>query len=71
MQIFTGQIVYPRGTTQTAAALNAARTQVFGRSDNRPNVQDIIVLFTDGQSSDFSATIAAAREARLRGKLSA
>ena len=41
---------------------------MFGRSDNRADVQDIIVLFTDGQSNDFSATIDAARMARLAGE---
>ena len=62
------QTRYPRGTTRTFDALTAARQQVFGRSDNRADVQDIIVLFTDGQSNDFSATIDAARMARLAGE---
>ena len=62
------QIRYPRGTTRTFDALTVARQQVFGRNDNRADVQDIIVLFTDGQSNDFSATIDAARMARLNGE---
>ncbi|XP_046842713.1 cartilage matrix protein-like [Xenia sp. Carnegie-2017] len=50
------------GSTYTDHALRMARDQVFnGKNGDRPNVRDVIVLLTDGQSHDNDAAIAEAR----------
>lgn len=62
------QIQYPGGTTRTDLALDLVRTQVYGQSGDRPNITDVVVVFTDGGSDNYTRTITAAKNARLSGK---
>jgi glycerophosphoryl diester phosphodiesterase len=52
------------GGTNTAAAIQAAQAQL---SVGRAGAPDVLIVLTDGQSSDPNATIAAANAARAAG----
>ena len=62
------QSLYDRGKTNTAWALQVIREQGFHPlNGDRPDVPNIAVLFTDGGSSNFDATVEQARLAHLTG----
>ena len=48
------QIQYNPGTTNTAGALSMVRNDMLSPTGDKPN---IIVLFTDGGSNDYSRTL--------------
>ena len=60
---------YVYGSTNTAAALYALRTQVFAPGNgNRPSVQDIVIVIVDGTSNvNGSLTIPEARLVKNSG----
>lgn len=64
------EIAYVGGRTNTAAALNYMREEMFvaGNGD-RPNVRNVAIVITDGGSNrpDKEAVIGAAREAKRAG----
>ena len=56
------------GQTNMAAAFIAARENVFGRNGDRPNVQNIAVIITDGRSEpDPTRTIPEANNLKQSG----
>lgn len=59
---------YEAGTTNTADALQQARTSMFtaGNGD-RGNRGNVVILITDGGSNDFAQTVLRAKEARIAG----
>ena len=60
-------IPYNGGTTNTADALRVAREDVFGRSGDRDDVENVLVLFTDGGSDNYEETLTEAIATRLDG----
>lgn len=56
-------IMYIRGSTDTAGALRLIRESVLSPANGeRPDVRDVLILLTDGESDDNEATL---QEARL------
>ncbi|XP_014768748.1 collagen alpha-4(VI) chain [Octopus bimaculoides] len=49
-------VIYIGGGTKTGKALEKVRTQSFNIDKKRPGVGKILVVFTDGQSSDYEKT---------------
>lgn len=59
---------YRRGGTNTAAALRAMRTKMFrSETGDRPNIQNIGILITDGKSASKEATFKEAVSNRQAG----
>ena len=58
---------YTRGTTNTAAALQYVRQDMFGGSGDRSNVPNLAVVLTDGNSNDKDATVEEAMAAKTSG----
>lgn len=61
------KITYSVGTTNTAAALQLARTVFQSERGDRVGVTNIIVLFTDGGSNNIADTLKEARSTKLHG----
>lgn len=63
------KIKYTEGSsTNTAVALEYMRTTMFnGTKGDRPNVDNVAILMTDGKSDNTSLTVAAARRAKEQG----
>ena len=60
-------IFYTGGSTNTAAAIETADNIMFtAQNGDRRGVRNVLVLLTDGQSTDPSATVQAAMNARSR-----
>ncbi|GAB1598185.1 cartilage matrix protein-like [Argonauta hians] len=49
-------IIYIGGGTKTGKALEKVRTQSFNIEKKRPDADKILIVFTDGQSSDYEKT---------------
>ena len=41
-------LAYPKGKTATSAGINLVVTQIFGTAGDRPEVDNVLVLITDG-----------------------
>ncbi|KAK7494669.1 hypothetical protein BaRGS_00014067, partial [Batillaria attramentaria] len=62
------KIVYTMGQTNTGNALDHLRTDMFTpENGDRPNVPNVAIIITDGQSTNPNDTIRAAQEARDAG----
>ena len=61
-------LVYTRGTTNTAEAIrNAWESMLQPQNGDRDGVRDMLVLVTDGESDDTAQARAQAAEAKSRG----
>ncbi len=59
------RIPYPRGSTNTASALNTLRELMFSAANgDRADVPNVAIVITDGDSNDRERTV----EAALRAK---
>lgn len=55
---FIIQIPYIRGSTNTGLALEMMRKDMFDhRRGDRPNVDNVCIVITDGDSDDYDYTI--------------
>ena len=55
---FISQIRYVRGSTNTGLALKMAREDMFDhRRGDRPNVDNVCIVITDGDSDDYQYTV--------------
>ena len=62
------ELRYEGGETSTSEALRMAREVLYDNTNgNRPGVNDVIVLFTNGYSSDFDETLREAVLTKLSG----
>lgn len=59
-----GSISYLKGTTHTEKALQLLKDEMFSGSGNRPDVADVVVVITDGESSKPEETLAALKNIR-------
>lgn len=65
------QMQYIQGSTMTADALDYVRNVMFQpENGDRPNVDNILLVITDGESNNQTATVEAARMLRDRGDTS-
>ncbi|XP_045165576.2 uncharacterized protein LOC123529337 [Mercenaria mercenaria] len=61
-------VPYVRGSTNTGFAIETAREKMFIPSKgDRPNVDDVLIIVTDGDSDDYDYTIEQAKLARDSG----
>lgn len=51
-----GEMTYKGGGTKTGIALTKLRQETFNQRLMRPDAQQILIVFTDGQSSDYENT---------------
>ena len=62
------RIKYTTGKTFTHDALYYVKDEMFTEaSGDRPDVDDILIIVTDGESENATLTVAAAREVRAEG----
>ena len=65
-----GRIPYSTGATETGAALAYVSNNVFMLSTGaRPDASKVIILITDGRSTDHSRAVQAAADAKKKGIL--
>ena len=65
------QITYPGGTTNTGAALRYVHNVMFSSShDRRPNVMNVAVVITDGESNNPRETFREAMAMKKKGIVS-
>ena len=62
------QLSYEGGNTETSLALKVARENLYSnRNGNRPDINDVIILITNGGSSNFDETLQEAVLTKLAG----
>jgi uncharacterized protein with von Willebrand factor type A (vWA) domain len=61
-----GGVVWPKGSTLTAAALATAETEI---TSSRADAQSIVIVVTDGRPMNIRKTTEAARRLRKRSRL--
>ena len=62
------ELEYEGGTTETGAVLRMIREQMYtSRNGDRPGFNNIVILFTDGGSSNFDDTLEQAILTKLAG----
>lgn len=62
-----GAIEYVGGGTKTGNALKKVRTQLFSSGTWRPKADHILIVFTDGRSSDYKETKNEAEQLKKSG----
>ena len=68
IQTALDEIPYPRGTTNTFEAIRYAREVMFTpQNGDRPNERNVIVIITDGESVNRTATLQQAQQAKAEG----
>ncbi|XP_028392832.1 von Willebrand factor A domain-containing protein 2-like [Dendronephthya gigantea] len=65
LQTAVRNINYQGGGTYTGKALDYVRQNIFGQAQDRKDAPNVLVIFTDGQSSDHNRAVQAA--AQLKG----
>ncbi|XP_028392831.1 von Willebrand factor A domain-containing protein 2-like [Dendronephthya gigantea] len=60
-------INYRGGGTYTGKALDHVRNNIFGQAQDRKDAPNVLVLFTDGQSSDHNKAVQAASQLKGSG----
>ncbi|CAB3983251.1 neural cell adhesion molecule 1-like [Paramuricea clavata] len=58
---------YKGGSTYTGKALEMVQQNIFGTQDDRKDVPNVVVLFSDGESHDHSKAVRVAQEMRDNG----